>query len=83
MKELWNDMETAGARIGGEKRQFRDFQPAAAVGSDYDPRQRRRTDDASFALQQVSRGVDAAAESMLQCSNGAGVCSGMTRMGTT
>ena len=48
MKEMWDDMESAGTRIGGEKRQFRDFQPP-----DYDPRQRRRTDDAGFPQQQV------------------------------
>ena len=50
-KELWGaggELDAAGARIGGEKRQFRDFQPP-----DYDPRQRRRTDDSAYTTQQV------------------------------
>jgi hypothetical protein len=50
-KELWGaggELDAAGARVGGEKRQYRDFQPP-----DYDPRQRRRTDDSAFATQQV------------------------------
>ena len=51
MKDVW---ETGGeldpaSRVGGEKRQFRDYQPP-----DYDPRQRRRTDDSfAIATQQV------------------------------
>ena len=61
MKEMWDDMESAGARIGGEKRQFRDFQPP-----DYDPRQRRRTDDAGFPQQQVHP-VRACASAVRRC----------------
>jgi hypothetical protein len=51
MKDIWsagNDIDASGARIGGEKRPFRDFQPP-----DYDPRQRRRTDETGYAQQQV------------------------------
>jgi hypothetical protein len=51
LKEIWgtgNDLDAAGARMGGEKRTFREFQPP-----DYDPRQRRRTDDVGFSQQQV------------------------------
>lgn len=50
LKEIWgtgNDLDAAGARMGGEKRTFREFQPP-----DYDPRQRRRTDDVGFSQQQ-------------------------------
>lgn len=50
MKEIWggSDLDAAGARVGGEKRPYHDHQPP-----EYDPRQRRRTDDMGFAPQQV------------------------------
>jgi len=51
VKDIWGaggeQLDAAGARLGGEKRPLRDFQPP-----DYDPRQRRRTDE-GFAQQQV------------------------------
>ena len=50
LKDIWGaggELDSAGARPGGEKRPLRDFQPP-----DYDPRQRRRTDE-GFAQQQV------------------------------
>eukprot|EP00802_Teleaulax_amphioxeia_P005253 Tamp_05257.p1 GENE.Tamp_05257~~Tamp_05257.p1 ORF type:complete len:538 (-),score=100.26 Tamp_05257:1413-2891(-) len=50
VKDIWGaggeQLDAAGARLGGEKRPLRDFQPP-----DYDPRQRRRTDE-GFAQQQ-------------------------------
>jgi hypothetical protein len=51
MKEVWGaggELDP-GSRVGGEKRQFRDYQPP-----DYDARQRRRTDESfAIATQQV------------------------------
>ena len=70
LKDIWSgggDVDAAGARLGGEKRPLRDFQPP-----DYDPRQRRRTDDA-FAQQQVhSRRVGAGGERHFLQSSAAG-----------
>ena len=57
LKDIWtagNDSDAA-ARIGGEKRPFRDYLPP----SDYDPRQRRRTEEPGFAAPKVRASLQA------------------------
>ena len=80
LKEIWGagaDLDGTGARIGGEKRPFRDFQPP-----DYDPRQRRRTDEAGFAPQQVYRTILLFSHKRSHVTEIVSLRSGMTRMGT-